>query len=158
MGKKETIDVLIQGGKATPAPPLGPSLSPLKVNVGKIVTEINEKTKSFQGMEVPVKISVDTETKEYTITVGTPPTSSLIRKAVGREKLRHKKDEIVSDGGNMDFARILEIADSKEGNMYGDKKARVKQILGTCLSGGVTVDGKDAREVQREIDDGKRKV
>ncbi|MBS3054124.1 MAG: 50S ribosomal protein L11 [Candidatus Aenigmarchaeota archaeon] len=159
MGKKESIDVLVQGGKATPAPPLGPSLSPLKVNVGQVVAQINEKTKGFAGMEVPVKIVVDTETKEYTITVGTPPTTSMIRKEMKRDKLRHKKEEATIEGGDIGFSKILQIAKAKEDVLMSHTmKGKVKQILGTCLSGGVTVDGKDPRAVQKEVDEGKHKV
>ena len=64
---KETVDVMVEGGKATAAPPIGPALSPLKVNVAKVVEEINSKTKAFAGMQVPVKIVVDTVSKEFII-------------------------------------------------------------------------------------------
>ena len=120
---------------------------------------INEKTKSFAGMEVPVKIIVDTETKEYTVTVGTPPTTSMIRKEMKKDKLRHKKDETVIEGGDISFTKILQIAKAKEDVLMSHSmKGKVKQILGTCLSGGVTVDGKDPRAVQKEIDEGKARV
>ena len=65
MGKKETVDALVEGGKASAGPPIGSSLGPLKVNVGQIVQQINAKTAAFKGMKVPVKIIVDTETKEF---------------------------------------------------------------------------------------------
>jgi large subunit ribosomal protein L11 len=92
MGIK-TVEALIDGGKATPAPPLGPSLSVFKVNIGKIIQDINEKTKHYDGMKVPVKIMIDDETKNYTIEIGTPPTSSLIRKELGLEKIGSQKKE-----------------------------------------------------------------
>lgn len=156
---KETIDVLIQGGKATPAPPLGPGLSPLKINVGRVIADINEKTKTFQGMEVPVKITVDTETKEYTITVGTPPVTSMLRKSMGKEKLRSKKEEMQTEGGDVSLSKLVEIAKAKESALASHSiSGNVKQILGTCLSGGVTVNGKDPRLVQKEIDEGKIKL
>src|SRR3989344_3647773 len=82
MGKKETVEVLIEGGKASPAPPLGSSLGPLKVNVAQIVLDINKKTGDFKGMKVPVKVIVDTETKAYEIEIGTPPTAELIKKEI----------------------------------------------------------------------------
>ena len=83
---KETIDQLVEGGKATAAPPLGPALGPMGVNIGEVVAEINKKTAEFKGMQVPVKIIVDTETKEFNITVGTPPASALIKKEAKIEK------------------------------------------------------------------------
>ena len=77
---KKIVEALVDGGKATPAPPLGPTLSVFKVNIGKIVQDINQKTKEYEGMKVPVKIIIDDETKEYSIEIGIPPVSSLIRK------------------------------------------------------------------------------
>jgi len=58
---KEKIEALIEGGKATPGPPLGPKLGPLGVNVGKLIADINAATKDFAGMKVPVIIEIDTD-------------------------------------------------------------------------------------------------
>ena len=57
----EVVEVLVPGGKATAGPPLGPSLGPLGINVKAVVDEINKKTASFNGMQVPVKIEVDSK-------------------------------------------------------------------------------------------------
>src|SRR3989344_3348418 len=86
MGKKQTVDALVEGGKASAGPPIGSSLGPLGMNVGQIVADINKKTAAFKGMQVPVKINVDPESKEYDISIGTPPASSLILKEAGVEK------------------------------------------------------------------------
>jgi len=67
---KQTVKAMVEGGKATPAPPLGPALSPLKVDVKKIVDTINEKTKALAGIQVPVKIIIN-EDKSFEIEVGT---------------------------------------------------------------------------------------
>jgi len=75
---KQTVDAMVEGGKATAAPPLGPALGPLGVNIGQVISEINKKTADFKGVQVPVKIIVD-EDKNVTITVGTPPASALIK-------------------------------------------------------------------------------
>src|SRR3990167_1724169 len=82
----QAVDVMVEGGKATAAPPLGPALGPLGVNIGQVISKINEKTAAFKGMQVPVKVEVETESKEFTISVGTPPTSALIKKEAGVEK------------------------------------------------------------------------
>lgn len=153
---KEIVDVLVEGGKATAAPPIGPTLSPLKVNVGQVVAEINEKTKGFAGMQVPVKIIVDTETKKFTISVGTPPVSAMIKKEMKVQKLAFIKEGNKTLPGDIKFASVVEIAKNKE--MPGDLPARVKQVLGTCLSGGVTVDGKSPKEVISGINSGEIKV
>ncbi len=90
---EKVVEVLIDGGKATPAPPLGPALAMHKVNIGQVVQDINEKTKEYAGMKVPVKIIIDERTKEHRIEVGTPPVSSLIRKELGLEKIGSEKKE-----------------------------------------------------------------
>ncbi len=79
MGKQK-IELMIEGGKATPAPPLGPTLGQLKMNVSEVVSQINSKTQSFKGMKVPVTLIVDDKTKEFEIEIGTPPASQLIKK------------------------------------------------------------------------------
>src|SRR3970040_3187222 len=82
----ETLEVLVDGGKATAGPPLGPALGPMGLNIMEVVKAINDKTKSFEGMKAPVKIVIDPRTKAYAIEVGTPPTSALILKELGAEK------------------------------------------------------------------------
>ena len=86
MGEKKVINALVTGGEASAGPPLGPALGPLGVNVLGIVNEINKQTGDFKGMRVPVKVEVDTETKGFTITVGTPTTSALVAKESGIPK------------------------------------------------------------------------
>ena len=154
---KEKIDVMVKGGEATPAPPIGPALSPLKVNVGEIVAAINEKTKTFKGMDVPVKIIVDTETKKYEIVVGTPPVTSLLKKEMGAQKLATVgEDNIRKPAGNISFDKIVVIARGKEDAIMGkDFMQKVKQVVGTCVSAGVTIDGKSPKDILKDINEGK---
>lgn len=149
---KKTVKALVEGGKASAAPPLGPALGQLKVNIGKVVEEINKKTKDFSGMQVPVEIVVDTGTKEFEISVGTPPTSSLIKKELGAKKMGPDQNL------NLTVDQVLKITKAKSDDLFGDMKAKVKQVLGTCVSAGVKVDGRDPREVQSDIDEGKINV
>jgi len=154
MGEKKVIDALVSGGQATAGPPLGPALGPLGVNVLAIVNKINEVTKAYSGMKVPVKISVDTETKEFEVNVGTPTASALIVSELGIEKgSKAPKTEKV---GNLSMEQVLRIAKVKRAELLSKNlKAAVKEVLGTCVSMGVTVENKDPREVQQEIDQGK---
>lgn len=154
---KEKVDVMVKGGEATPAPPIGPALSPLKVNVAEIVAAINEKTKTFKGMEVPVKIIVDMDTKKFEISVGTPPVTSLLKKEMGVQKLATVgEDKVRKPAGNIVFDKIVSITKSKEDTIIGKSfKQKVKQVVGTCVSAGVTVDGKNPKDVMKEIDAGK---
>lgn len=149
--KKETIDILVEGGKATGGPPLGPKIGPLGLNINEVVETINEKTSSFAGMKIPVKVIVDPETKKYSIEVGTPPTSALIKKEIGLEK--GSQDGTVA--GNLEFEKLLRIAEMKRPSLIAnDLKSAVKEVVGTCKTLGVTIDGKSPKEITREINEG----
>jgi len=151
---KESVDVLIEGGKATAAPPLGPALGPLGVNIGKVVADINKKTESFKGMQVPVKVTVDSSTKEYEITVGTPPASALIKKEAGIEKgAANPKTEKVAD---LSVEQIIKIAKMKEDALLGKNlKQKVKEVIGTCQAMGVLVEGMIAHDAINAVNEGK---
>ncbi len=150
----ETLDVLVDGGKATAGPPLGPALGPMGMNIMEIVKAINEKTKSFEGMKVPVKLVIDTKTKAYTIEVGTPGTSALILKEIGAEKGSGEAGK--TRVGNLTIAQCVKIANMKTDAMQGkDLRSRVLEVVGTCVSMGVTVDGKSPKDVTAEIRAGK---
>ena len=64
---KDTVEILIEGGSATPGPPLGPALGPFGINMMQVVEEINNKSADFAGMKVPVKVSIDRDTKELVL-------------------------------------------------------------------------------------------
>ncbi len=78
MADKKVVELIVNGGQANAGPPLGPALGPLGVNIVAIVNKINEVTKEYAGMKVPVKMAVDTEEKTFEVTVGTPTSSALI--------------------------------------------------------------------------------
>src|SRR3954466_5981069 len=80
MTDKKSISALVSGGEASAGPPLGPALGPIGVNVLQVVNMINDKTKDFPGMKVPVKVEVEPQTKKFTVEVGIPPTTALIAK------------------------------------------------------------------------------
>ncbi len=154
MAEKKLIEALVDGGRATAGPPLGPALGPLGVNVVAIVNKINEVTKSYSGMKVPVKIVVDPDTKEFDVNVGVPTTSALIVKEVGIEKgSGTPKTQKV---GDLSLEQVIRVAHIKRSSLLARyPKQAVKEVLGSCVSMGVTVEKKDPREVQKEIDEGK---
>lgn len=154
MGEKKVIESLVSGGKATAGPPLGPALGPLGINVIAVVNKINELTKDYSGMRVPVRIAVDTDTKEFEVNVGIPTTTALIIKELRVEKGSAKPN--TEKIGNLQLEQVKKIAKLKHPELLANSlKSAVKEILGTCVSMGVTIEGKDPREVQREIDTGK---
>ncbi len=150
----QTVEALVAGGKATAAPPLGPALGPLGINIGQVIMDINKKTAVFDGMQVPVKIKVDMDTKKFDISVGTPPASSLILKEAGIEKgSGNPKTDKVAD---ILIEQIIKVAKMKETSLLGnDLKAKVKEIIGTCNSMGILVEGKPAVEAIKEVNEGK---
>jgi len=149
----EKLEVLVDGGKATPGPPLGPALGPMGVNVIQVVNAINEKTKAFTGMKVPVTLLVDSKTKAFEIKVGTPPTSALILKEIKVEK--GSGSPKATKVGNLTVEQVQKIADMKKDSMLAkDKRTRFREVVGTCVSMGVTVDGKDPKVVLKEIEKG----
>jgi large subunit ribosomal protein L11 len=154
MSEKKTVETLVSGGQATAGPPLGPSLGPLGVNVLAIVNKINEITKQYSGMKVPVEIIVNTETKEFEVTVGTPTTSALIISELGIEK--GSGTPSTEKVGNLSLAQIIKIAGVKGNKLLArDLKAATMEVLGSCVSLGVTVEDKDPREMQQEIEERK---
>jgi len=150
----QTVESLVSGGKATAAPPLGPALGPLGVNIGQVVAEINKKTSAFNGMQVPVKVTIDTDTKEFEITIGTPPASALILKEAGIEK--GSGNPLTDKVADVLIEQIIKVAKMKEDGLLGKNlKAKVKEIIGTCNSMGILVEGKPAVEAIKEVNAGK---
>ncbi len=150
----DTIEVLVEGGRATPGQPLGPALGPLGVNIPKVVAEINNKTRAFDGMKVPVKIIIDSKTKNFEIKVGTPPTSSLISKELGVEKGSGSPKAVKV--GNLTIAQAVKIAQMKGDSLMGkDLKMKVLEVVGTCTSMGVTIEGFEPKVARTEILAGK---
>ena len=150
----EKIKALIQGGKATAAPPLGPALGPLGVNIGQVIAKLTEKTKSFAGMQGPVEVIVDSSTKEFDIKVGTPPTSALILKEAGVDK--GSGNPLTDKVADILIEQVIKIAKMKENDMLGkDLKAKVKEVIGTCQSMGILVEGVPAHDAITEVNNGK---
>jgi len=153
MPQYKTFNFEIEGGKATGGPPIGPALNPLGVNVMEIVRKINEMTKDFAGMRVPVTVKVDQVTKEYEIEIGVPSTAALLLNELKIEK--GSGSPAKQKVGNLTMEQVVKIAKIKMKDLLAKNlKSATKEILGTCVSFGITVEGKDPREVQKEIDKG----
>jgi len=150
---KKTIRIMVEGGKATPGPPIGPTLSPYKLNIMEVVNAINEATKDFAGLTVPVEITIDTATRKFEVKVGVPTTTALLLKEVGASQ--PPGDPAHQKIGDVSLEKIIRIAIVKKDQLTAKSlKSAVKTILGSARSIGVTVEGKDPKIVQREIDEG----
>jgi len=154
MANIQTISSLVTGGEASAGPPLGPALGPMGVNILQIISAINEQTKEFQGMKIPVTVSVDTDTKKWEIKVGIPSASALLLKDAGIQKGSGTSGtEWV---GEVSADMIAKIAKVKLETSYASSlKSVAKQIVGTCVSLGIKVEGKTPKEFTAEINEGK---
>jgi len=154
MANKQTISSLVTGGEASAGPPLGPALGPMGVNILQIISAINEKTKEFQGMKIPVTVVVDADTKKWEIEVGIPSASALLLKEAGIQKGSGTSGtEWV---GEVSADMIAKIAKVKLETSYASSlKSVAKQIVGTCVSLGIKVEGKTPKEFTAEINEGK---
>ena len=146
----KTVSALVVGGEANAGPPLGPALGPLGVNVMAIVKQINESTKDYTGMRVPVKINVDTGTKQFTVEVGIPTVSALIVKESGVAK--GSATPKTAPAGNLTVDQLVKIASVKISQSYASTvKSVAKEVAGSCVSMGMTIEGKPAKEFLEEV-------
>ena len=154
MANKQTSSSLVTGGEASAGPPLGPALGPMGVNILQIISAINEQTKEFKGMKIPVSVLVDTDTKKWEIEVGIPSASALLLKEAGIQKGSGTSGtEWV---GEVSADMIAKIAKVKLETSYASSlKSVAKQIVGTCVSLGIKVEGKTPKEFTAEINEGK---
>jgi len=154
VGNKQTISALVTGGEASAGPPLGPSLGPMGVNIMQVIGAIKEKTIEFKGMKIPVSVSVDSDTKKWEIEVGIPSASALLLKEAGIQKGSGTSGtEWV---GEVSADMISKIAKVKLETSYASSlKSVAKQIVGTCVSLGIKVEGKTPKEFTAEINEGK---
>ncbi|MGQ3328347.1 MULTISPECIES: 50S ribosomal protein L11 [Halorubrum] len=147
-----TIEALVPGGQANPGPPLGPELGPTPVDVQDVVSQINEETAAFDGMEVPVTIEYDDD-GSFTIEVGVPPTAELIKDEAGFETgSGEPQEDFVAD---MSIEQVKKVAEQKSTDLLAyDVKNAAKEVGGTCASLGVTIEGEDARTFDDRVDAG----
>lgn len=150
----ESVKAIIEGGKASAAPPLGPALGPMGVNIANVIADINKKTVAFKGMQVPITVVIDKDTKTYEIEVGTPSTATLIKKEANLDKASGKaKVDFVAD---LLIEQVIKIAKMKEDSISGKTmKDKVTEVCGTCTAMGILVEGKRANETIADIKSGK---
>ena len=153
MGEQK-VSSLVTGGAASAGPPLGPALGPLGVNIMEVIKAINDKTKDFEGMKVPVTVVIDSDTKKYEIEIGIPSAAALIMKEVGIQKGSGTSG--TDWAGEVTMEAIVKVANTKLEKSYASSlKSVAKTIIGTCVALGVKVEGKTPKEITAEINEGK---
>ena len=151
---EQRVSSLVTGGGASAGPPLGPALGPLGVNIMQVINAINDKTKEFEGMKIPITVVVDTDTKEYDIEVGIPSAAALIMKEANINKGSGASG--TEWAGDITIDSVIKVAKTKLESSYASSlKSVTKTIIGTCMALGVKIDGKTPKEMTAEINDGK---
>jgi large subunit ribosomal protein L11 len=148
------IKLLIDGGNMTPSPAIAQQLGPKGINIGEVISKINESTKEFKGMKVPVGLDIDEKTKKFKINISPPPTSELLKKELKLEKgtANHKKQKV----GNASIEEVIKITKIKFPQMLEkDFKTAIKSIIGTCASIGIFVENKEPKELLKDLEEGK---
>ena len=150
------IKLMVEGGKMSPGPAVAQQLGPMGINMGKVISDVNEATSEFKGVTVPVHLTVNPETKEVSIKVLSPPTSELIKKELKIEKASSAR--LKQKVGNFAIEQVISVAKAKHAHMLSnDFIATVKSVIGTCQALGVLIENKETKEILGEISEGKYK-
>ena len=139
MAKELINQVKVQaiGGKATPAPPLGPVLGQAGINIGEFVNQFNEQTRERMGEVVPVVINVYDD-RSFDFIVKVSPMSRLILKKIGKPKGSGKN--LVSQAGTITKQQVREVAEEKMPDLNAASiEAAMKIVEGSCYSMGIKV-------------------
>lgn len=133
------LKMTIEGGKANPAPPIGPALGQAKVNIGEFVTRFNEATKERRGELVPVVVNVY-EDRTFDLTLKQPPATNLLLKAAGKDKGSGKSAE--SKAGSITKSKLRELAEKKLPDLNAnDVEGAMKILEGSARSIGIEIKG-----------------
>jgi len=148
------IKLIVEGGSMAPGPVLSQKLGPIGINIGQVITKVNEVTKDFEGLKVPVELDINPSTKNFSVKVFSPPVSELLKKEIGITKGSGLQKKEYS--GNASIEQIISVAKIKFPNMLSkDLKAALKTVVGTCVSLGLLIENRPASEIEKEIENGK---
>jgi large subunit ribosomal protein L11 len=148
------VKLLAEGGAMKPGPALSQKLGPAGIPINQVIQKINEATSDFEGLKVPVELDINLKTKKFEIKVFSPPVSGMLKKELGLAK--GSGEQIKTKIANASIEQIILVAKSKMQNLLcKDLKSAVKVVVGTCVSLGVLVENKPAKEIEKDIDEGK---
>mmetsp|Transcript_1785 Transcript_1785/g.5197 ORF Transcript_1785/g.5197 Transcript_1785/m.5197 type:complete len:167 (+) Transcript_1785:70-570(+) len=153
------VEVYIRatGGEVGAASSLAPKIGPLGLSPKKIGEDIAKETaKEWKGLRVTCKLTVQNRVAKVSVI---PSAGALVIKAL-KEPLRdRKKEKNIIHNGNISFDDVVEIARiMRDRSCARELKGTVKEILGTCVSVGCTVDHEEPRDLQSKIDEGELEV
>jgi large subunit ribosomal protein L11 len=148
------IKLLVEGGAMEPGPALSQKLGPAGIPINQVIQKVNEATKNFKGLKVPIELDVNLKTKKFDIHIFSPPVSGLLKKELGIPKGSGEQHKI--QVANASIEQIISVARTKMQNLLcKDLKTAVKVVVGTCGTLGILIENKLAKEVEVEIAEGK---
>jgi len=148
------IKILAEGGAMKPGPTLAQKLGPLGLNINEVIKKVNDATADFEGLKVPVELEINPSTKKVDVKVFSPPVSGLLKKELGIAKASGAQKKI--QAGNASIEQIISVAKAKYPNMLcKDMKAAVMSVTGTCVSSGILIENKTAKEFEEDLREGK---
>lgn len=148
------IKLLVEGGGMKPGPAISQKLGPTGINMGEVIQKVNDVTKDFKGLKVPVVLDINVSAGSFEVNVFSPPVSELIKRELGIEKGSgiQKKAYVA----NASIEQIIKVAKTKLPNLLcKDLRAAVKSVVGTCVSLGILIENKSASEIEEDINEGK---
>ena len=153
------VTLKVVGGEPPSNAVLSTKLSPYGCNPKKAGDEISKNTKEFTNIRLYVKLSIQSrEIKQVELF---PTCSSFVIKEL-KEPVRQRrkvKGAVFKHSGNLSFEQVKNIAKKmKEKSLARDAKGTIKEVLGTCLAVGITVDGKSPKEVTQEVENGQHNI
>lgn len=147
------VKLIVDGGGMKPGPAVAQQLGPMGINLGKVIEEVNVATKEFNGMKVPVEMDVNPKSKTFSIKVSSPATAELIKKEINVESGSGQAAKVKV--GNLAIEQVIGIAKKKMSGMLAkDLKKAVRMVVGSCVSSGVLIEGKNAKEIELDIEQG----
>ncbi|KUO81872.1 MAG: 50S ribosomal protein L11 [Vulcanisaeta sp. JCHS_4] len=150
---KRVVKIAVAPGKA--GGPAVQQLGQYGVDIGKVTDEINKKTRILANYginNVFVELEIDEDTRNFTVKPELPPITDLIMQSIGKGYRSHQQLELI---GDINIEKLAEIAYIKWEELKSrDFKGALKQVISVCRSIGVTINGKDPKQVLRELDSG----
>lgn len=153
MSRIKVVKMQIKGGEAKPEPPLGPAIADAGLNVAEVIDRINKITEKYRGYILTVKLIIDLDSKNYDIQLELPTITSLLLNIANVSE--PSGDPMHKKVGNIKLEDVVKIAILKKPELTAKSlKGAIKTVLGSARSIGITVEGKDPKEVSRDIDRG----
>ncbi|MCX6750044.1 MAG: 50S ribosomal protein L11 [Candidatus Pacearchaeota archaeon] len=148
------IKLLAEGGAMKPGPALSQKLGPAGIPINQVIQKVNEATEDFKGLKVPVELDINVKTKKFEVKIFSPPVSELLKKELGIAK--GSGMQLKTQIANASIEQIISVAKTKMQNLLcKDLKSAVKVVAGTCVSLGILIENKPAKEIEKDIEAGK---